>query len=75
MGGGASIAFCATSEDLPPPRKRGSGRDHATNFTPKSSGDPVEIQNETPAARAAAEPASFNARSSPNPPRPAELTP
>jgi hypothetical protein len=40
MGGGASIAFCATSENFPPPRKRRSGRDHATNFTPKSSGDP-----------------------------------
>jgi hypothetical protein len=41
MGGGASIAFCATSENFPPPRKRRSGRDHATNFTPKSSGDPL----------------------------------
>jgi hypothetical protein len=40
MGGGASIAFCATSEDFPPARKTCSGRDHATDFTPKSSGDP-----------------------------------
>jgi hypothetical protein len=46
MGGGASIAYCATSEDFPPPRKACAGRDHAANFTRRSSGDPFFVDTD-----------------------------
>ena len=40
-GGGASIAFCATSEELLKPRKPCSRRHRRARFTHKSSGDPT----------------------------------
>ena len=41
-GGGASLAFCATSENFSA-RETPAQRDHRGRFTPKSSGDPKEL--------------------------------